>query len=55
MNAPKGNPDMKIHRMDHVGVIVNHLPAAKAFFLILALKYREKGKNWKESGWRGLF
>ncbi|WP_286230834.1 VOC family protein [Neobacillus mesonae] len=29
---------MKIHRIDHVGIIVNDLPAAKAFFLDLGLK-----------------
>lgn len=29
---------MKIQRIDHVGIIVHDLPAAKAFFLILALK-----------------
>lgn len=29
---------MKIHRIDHVGVIVKDLPAAKAFFLDLGLK-----------------
>jgi catechol 2,3-dioxygenase-like lactoylglutathione lyase family enzyme len=29
---------MKIHRIDHVGVIVHDLPAAKAFFLDLGLE-----------------
>ncbi|WP_347552947.1 VOC family protein (plasmid) [Pseudalkalibacillus hwajinpoensis] len=29
---------MKVHRIDHVGVIVNDLPAAKAFFLDLGLE-----------------
>lgn len=29
---------MKIHRIDHVGVVVNDLPAAKSFFLDLGLK-----------------
>ncbi|AZU60550.1 VOC family protein [Neobacillus mesonae] len=29
---------MKIQRIDHVGIIVNDLPAAKAFFLDLGLK-----------------
>ena len=29
---------MKIHRIDHVGVIVNDLPAAKAFFLDFGLQ-----------------
>lgn len=29
---------MKIHRIDHVGVIVNDLPAAKDFFLNLGLE-----------------
>lgn len=31
---------MKIHRLDHVGIIVNHLPAAKEFFLDLGLIVR---------------
>lgn len=30
---------MKIYRIDHVGIIVKDLPAAKAFFLTLDLKY----------------
>ncbi|WP_163580345.1 VOC family protein [Gracilibacillus saliphilus] len=29
---------MKIHRIDHVGIIVNDLPATKAFFLDLGLE-----------------
>lgn len=29
---------MKIHRIDHVGIIVNDLPAAKAFFLEFGLE-----------------
>ncbi|MBP1947527.1 VOC family protein [Virgibacillus litoralis] len=29
---------MKVHRIDHVGVIVNDLPAAKAFFIELGLE-----------------
>jgi catechol 2,3-dioxygenase-like lactoylglutathione lyase family enzyme len=29
---------MKIHRIDHVGIIVNDLPATKAFFLVLGLE-----------------
>src|SRR5690242_590311 len=29
---------MKIHRLDHVGVVVNDLAAAKAFFLDLGLE-----------------
>jgi len=29
---------MKIHRIDHVGVVVNDLPAAKDFFLELGLE-----------------
>ena len=29
---------MKIHRIDHVGIIVNDLPAAKEFFLDLGLE-----------------
>lgn len=29
---------MKIHKIDHVGIVVNDLPAAKAFFLDLGLE-----------------
>jgi catechol 2,3-dioxygenase-like lactoylglutathione lyase family enzyme len=29
---------MKIHKIDHVGIVVNDLPAAKAFFLDLGLQ-----------------
>jgi catechol 2,3-dioxygenase-like lactoylglutathione lyase family enzyme len=35
---------MKIHRIDHVGVIVNDLSAAKAFFLDLSLEVRSEGE-----------
>ncbi|MCH7323354.1 VOC family protein [Solibacillus sp. MA9] len=35
---------MKIHRIDHVGIIVNDLPAAKAFFLDLGLEMLGEGK-----------
>ncbi len=35
---------MKIHRIDHVGVIVNDLPAAKAFFLDLGLDVQGEGE-----------
>ena len=34
---------MKVHRIDHVGVIVNDLPAAKAFFLDLGLELQGEG------------
>jgi catechol 2,3-dioxygenase-like lactoylglutathione lyase family enzyme len=34
----QGAKDMTIRRIDHVGVIVNDLPAAKAFFLDLGLE-----------------
>ena len=40
---------MKIHRIDHVGIIVNDLPAAKAFFLDLGLEMLGEGKV--EGGW----
>ncbi len=33
---------MRIHRIDHVGVIVNDLPAAKAFFLDFGLELQEE-------------
>ncbi len=35
---------MKIHRIDHVGVVVNDLPAAKAFFLDLGLEVVGEGE-----------
>jgi catechol 2,3-dioxygenase-like lactoylglutathione lyase family enzyme len=35
---------MKIHRIDDVGVIVNDLPAAKAFFLDLGLEVLGEGE-----------
>ncbi len=34
---------MKIHRIDHVGVIVDDLPAAKAFFLDFGLEVLGEG------------
>ena len=34
----QGVENMKIHRIDHVGVIVNDLPAAKVFFLDFSLE-----------------
>jgi catechol 2,3-dioxygenase-like lactoylglutathione lyase family enzyme len=34
---------MKVHCIDHVGVIVNDLPAAKAFFLDLGLELQGEG------------
>jgi len=42
---------MKINRIDHVGIIVNDLPAAKAFFLDLGLEMLGEGKvegEWVE-------
>src|SRR5215211_5999775 len=42
---------MKIHRIDHVGIIVNDLPAAKAFFLDFGLEMVGEGKvegEWVE-------
>ncbi len=35
---------MKIHRIDHVGIIVNDLSAAKAFFLDFGLEMQGEGK-----------
>jgi hypothetical protein len=40
---------MKIHRIDHVGVVVHDLPAAKSFFLTSGSKSSERGK-WRGSG-----
>jgi catechol 2,3-dioxygenase-like lactoylglutathione lyase family enzyme len=42
---------MKIHRIDHVGIIVNDLPAAKAFFLDFGLEILGEGEvegEWVE-------
>lgn len=42
---------MNIHRIDHVGIIVNDLPAAKAFFLDFGLEMLGEGKvegEWVE-------
>ena len=35
---------MKIRRIDHIGVVVNDLPAAKAFFLNLGLEAQGEGE-----------
>lgn len=35
---------MKIHRIDHIGINVNDLPAAKAFFLDFGLELRGEGE-----------
>lgn len=35
---------MKINRIDHIGIIVNDLPAAKAFFLDLGLELMGEAK-----------
>ena len=40
---------MKVHRIDHVGIIVNDLPAAKAFFLDLGLELQ--GEASLEGAW----
>lgn len=40
---------MKLQRIDHIGLIVNDLPAAKAFFLELGL--RELGEAEVEGEW----
>ncbi len=40
---------MKIHRIDHVGVVVNDLPAAKAFFLDFGLEVQ--GEAELEGEW----
>lgn len=42
---------MKIHRIDHVGIIVNDLPAAKSFFLDIGLEILGEGKV--EGEWVG--
>lgn len=42
---------MKIHRIDHVGIIVDDLPAAKAFFLDFGLELMGEGEvegEWVE-------
>jgi catechol 2,3-dioxygenase-like lactoylglutathione lyase family enzyme len=40
---------MTVQRMDHVGVVVDDLEAAKAFFAELGLKLQGEGQN--EGGW----
>ena len=40
---------MKLRRIDHVGIIVNDLPAAKAFFL--ALGFEMMGEGMVEGEW----
>lgn len=35
---------MKVHRIDHVGIVVQDLPAAKAFFLDFGLEVRGEGE-----------
>lgn len=35
---------MKVHRIDHIGIFVHNLPAAKAFFLDLGLEMLGEGK-----------
>lgn len=42
---------MKIHRIDHVGIIVNDLPAATAFFLDFGLEIVGEGEV--EGEWVG--
>jgi catechol 2,3-dioxygenase-like lactoylglutathione lyase family enzyme len=42
---------MKLHKIDHVGIIVNDLPAATAFFLDLGLEMQ--GKAELEGEWLG--
>ncbi|MFO7902685.1 MAG: VOC family protein [Pirellulaceae bacterium] len=42
---------MKIHRIDHVGIVVDDLPAAKAFFLDFGLEMVGEGEvegDWVE-------
>ena len=48
---------MKIQKIDHIGIIVNDLPAAQAFFLDLGLEMVGEGTvegEWAERirGWR---
>jgi catechol 2,3-dioxygenase-like lactoylglutathione lyase family enzyme len=42
---------MKIHKIDHVGIIVNDLPAVKSFFLDFGLEILGEGKV--EGEWVG--
>ena len=41
---------MKIQRIDHVGVIVRDLAAARAFFVDLGLERSGKETGWKARG-----
>jgi catechol-2,3-dioxygenase len=40
----QGVENIKIHRIDHVSIIVNDLSAAKAFFLDLGLEMMGEGE-----------
>ncbi|MBZ0318419.1 MAG: VOC family protein [Anaerolineae bacterium] len=42
---------MKLHKIDHVGIVVNDFPAAKAFFLELGLEVQ--GEGIAEGDWVG--
>jgi catechol 2,3-dioxygenase-like lactoylglutathione lyase family enzyme len=58
VHTKQGAENMKIHRIDHVGIVVNDLPAAKAFFLDLGLKVLGEAKvegAWVERIFYGEF
>jgi len=42
---------MTIERMDHVGVVVDDLAAATAFFVELGLKLQGEGAVCRAAGW----
>jgi catechol 2,3-dioxygenase-like lactoylglutathione lyase family enzyme len=41
---------MKTHRIDHVGIVVNDFPAAKAFFLDFGLEMQGGGRSGRRVG-----
>ncbi len=41
---------MKIHRMEHVGIVVDDLAAATEFFVELGLELQGSGRS-KAAGW----
>ena len=43
---------MTIQRMDHVGIVVDHLASAKAFFVELGLKLQGEGFVAREESGR---
>jgi catechol 2,3-dioxygenase-like lactoylglutathione lyase family enzyme len=41
---------MKLQKIDHIGIVVHDLAAAKAFFVELGFEAGTR-QSWKASGW----